>query len=223
MSETDPPLTHALEVAEETVEELEQDVELLRGVSVRTGWFRVEYGLAAMLSALLVAYVLAYFVFDVDLDALKDWGYLGIFFIAMAGSATIVLPTPSTVAIFSGGVVLDPIMGIPAPLLVGIVAGVGDALGEFSGYALGYAGTDVIRHRKAYNLFESWMHSHGMLTIFLLCTFPNPLFDLAGAAAGASRMPGHRFFVATLGGKIVKDLFLAYGGTFSVSLAQDVL
>ena len=105
MSETDAPLPHALDVAEETVEELEEDVELLRGISARTGWFRIEYGLAAMLSTLLVAYLLAYFVFDVDLDALKDWGYLGIFFIAMAGSATIVLPTPSTVAIFIGSAI----------------------------------------------------------------------------------------------------------------------
>jgi membrane protein DedA with SNARE-associated domain len=44
-----------------------------------------------------------------------------------------------------------------------------------------------------------------------------------GAAAGSSRMPARRFFVAALGGKIIKDLFLAYGGSFSASLVEDWL
>jgi membrane protein YqaA with SNARE-associated domain len=157
----------------------------------------------AALALLFAAYTLAYFVFGLSLDQLRGWGYLGIFFIAMAGSATIVLPTPSTVAIFGSSALLDPVLGIPAPLLVGLVAGLGDALGELSGYAL----------------FFGWMQRRGMATIFLLSTFPNPLFDVVGAAAGATRMPMRRFFVACLGGKVVKDLFLAYGGSFSIPIA----
>ena len=205
------------------IDAVQEDVGALRAASLRTGWFRLEYAILALLAALFASYLLAYFAFDVDLDRLKDWGYLGIFFISMAGSATIVLPTPSSVAIFGGAVVLDPVLGVPAPLLVGLVAGLGDALGEFSGYGLGYAGTDIVRHQRVYARFEGWMARNGMATVFLLSTFPNPLFDVAGAAAGASRMPAGRFFVAALGGKIVKDLFLAYGGSFSIDLAGDLL
>lgn len=204
--------------AESVIEAVEDDVEALREESEYRGWFRLEYAIFAGLAVLFTGYLVAYFVLGVDLDGLKGWGYLGIFFIAMAGSATIVLPTPSTVAIFGGGIVLDPVLGIPAPLLVGLVAGLGDAIGEFSGYGLGYAGADALRNRRIYRTFEGWMQRKGMLTIFLLCTFPNPFFDLVGAAAGSARMPAKRFFVATLGGKIVKDLFLAYGGTFSAGL-----
>ncbi|HEY4684599.1 MAG TPA: VTT domain-containing protein [Dehalococcoidia bacterium] len=206
-----------------TIEAVEEDVEALRAASARTGWLRVEYAIVGALAALFAAYLLAYLVFDVDLDRLKDWGYVGIFFIAMAGSATIILPTPSTVAIFGGAVVLDPVLGLPAPLLVGLVAGLGDAIGEFSGYGLGFAGTDLVRRQRLYARFEGWMARNGFATIFLLSTFPNPFFDVAGAAAGASRMPAARFFIATLGGKIVKDLFLAYGGSFSIGLASEVL
>jgi membrane protein YqaA with SNARE-associated domain len=195
----------------------------LRQASQHSGWPRVEYAILAALLALFGAYLTAYLVLDVDFDDLRDWGYLGIFFIAMAGSATIVLPTPSNVAIFGSSAVLDPVLGVPAPLLVGLVAGLGDALGEFSGYGLGFAGTDMIRRRRIYATFERWMLRRGMATIFLLSTFPNPFFDLAGAAAGAARMPGRRFFVATLGGKIVKDLFLAYGGSFSIGLLGGVV
>ena len=93
---------------------------------------------------------------------------------------------------------LDPVLGIPAPILVGLVAGLGDAIGEFSGYALGYAGGDALRHRAIYATFEGWMERNGLLTIFLMSTFPNPFFDLVGAAAGSMRMPARRFFLATL-------------------------
>jgi membrane protein YqaA with SNARE-associated domain len=213
----------ALGGAVEGVEAAGAEIGTLRAEARRLGRLRLEHLLLALLTALFAAYVLAYFVFDVDLERLKDWGYLGIFFIAMAGSATVVLPTPSTVAIFGSSAVLEPVLGIPAPLLVGLVAGLGDALGEFSGYALGYAGTDVLRQRRAYALFSRWMTAHGMASIFLLSTFPNPLFDVAGAAAGATRMPALRFFLACLGGKIVKDLFLAYGGSFSIGIAAEVL
>jgi uncharacterized membrane protein YdjX (TVP38/TMEM64 family) len=202
------------------IESLDEEVEALRAESERRGWFRLEYAIFAGLAIVFVSYAVAFFVLDVDLEAMQDWGYLGIFFISMAGAATIVLPTPSTVAIFGGGIVLDPVLGIPAPILVGLIAGLGDAIGEFSGYGLGYAGAEALRHRSMYVRFEGWMRKHGMLTIFLLCTFPNPFFDLVGAAAGSTRMPARRFFIATLGGKIVKDLFLAYGGTFSAGVVK---
>lgn len=220
MDEGRNALTQAVEAVEDAAEIAEQDASVLRAEARRSGWFRLEYAIFAALGCLVAVYLLAYFVFDVDFEQLKDWGYLGIFLLAAAGSATIVLPTPSNFAIFGSGALLDPVLGIPAPLMVGLVAGLGDALGEFSGYGLGFAGAETVRSQKVYRLFEGWMARHGMLTIFALCTFPNPLFDLAGAAAGASRMPPARFFIATLGGKIVKDLFLAYGGSFSVGLLR---
>lgn len=204
-------------------EALDEEVEALREESRYRGWFRLEYTIFAGLGLMFAAYILAYFVLGLDLDGLKSWGYFGIFFISMAGSATIVLPTPSSVAIFGGGIVLDPVLGIPAPILVGLIAGLGDAIGEFSGYGLGYAGADALQHRGIYTKFEGWMERRGTLTIFLMSTFPNPFFDLVGAAAGSMRMPARRFFLATLAGKIVKDLFLAYDGTFSASIAGNWL
>ncbi len=210
------------EIIEDAAEAIEEEVEALREEAHRLGWFRLEYAIFAALGVMAIAYVVGYFVLGANLDSLKRWGYLGIFLIALAGSATIVLPTPSSVAIFSGGVLLDPVFGIPAPLLVGVVAGLGDALGEFSGYALGYAGTDLLSHQRMYAVFSRWMGRNGTATIFLLSIFPNPFFDIAGAAAGATRMSPLRFFLATLGGKIVKDLFLAYGGSFSAGLAKEV-
>ncbi len=208
---------------EEVVEDIDAEVETPRSEPLRVLGFRLEYLIFTGLALLFAAYVTAYFVLGIDLDRLKDWGYLGVFFIAMAGSATIVLPTPSTVAIFGGAIVLDPVLGIPAPIVVGLVAGLGDAIGEFSGYGLGYAGTDLLRQRRIYQTFERWMRRNGVLSIFFLSTFPNPFFDLVGAAAGGARMSPLRFFLACLAGKIIKDLILAYGGTFSFSFLRDVV
>lgn len=210
--------TNVSEEAKAFVEVIEADIEAVREEARRAGWFRLDYAIFFGLGLLFLGYGLAYFALGLDLSLLRTWGYAGIFFLAMAGSATLVLPTPANLAVFSGGVVLDPVLGIPAPLLVGIVAGLGDAIGEFSGYGIGFAGTDLVRRRRLYATFERWMHQRGMLTVFLLCTFPNPFFDLAGTAAGAARMPARKFFIATLGGKLVKDLFLAYGGSFSIGL-----
>jgi uncharacterized membrane protein YdjX (TVP38/TMEM64 family) len=223
MIEVMPETESALERAEELAQELEVEREALLGEARRKGWFRLDYIILAGLLMLVLVYVAAYAAFDLDLEALRKWGYAGVFFLAMAGSATLVLPTPANLAVFSGGVVLDPVLGIPAPLLVGLVAGLGDAIGEFSGYALGYAGTDIVRERRVYRTFERWMRRRGTLTIFLLCTFPNPFFDLAGAAAGATRMPAGRFFLAALAGKVIKDTFLAYGGSFSIGLLSEHL
>ncbi len=208
---------------EEIVEDADQEITALQAVSVRILGFRLDYLIFIGLFLLFAIYVIAYFVLDIDLDRLQDWGYVGVFFIAMAASATIVLPTPSSVAIFGGAIVLDPVLGVPTPIMVGLVAGLGDAIGEFSGYGLGYAGTDLLRQRHIYRTFEGWMHRNGILTIFFLSTFPNPFFDLVGAAAGGARMPALRFFFACLAGKIVKDLILAYGGTFSAGFLSDVV
>jgi membrane protein DedA with SNARE-associated domain len=210
------------ESIEDASEAIEEGIEALREEAHRVGWFRLEYAIFAALGVMALAYVAGYFLLGANLDSLKHWGYLGVFLIALAGSATIVLPTPSSVAIFSGGILLDPVFGVPAPLLVGLVAGLGDALGEFSGYALGYAGTDLLSHQRAYEVFSGWMGRNGTATIFFLSTFPNPFFDIAGAAAGATRMSPLRFFLATLAGKIVKDTFLAYGGSFSIGIAREV-
>jgi hypothetical protein len=36
-------------------------------------------------------------------------------------------------------------------------------------------------------------------------------------------MPALRFFLSCLAGKIVKDLILAYGGSFSIGFLRDVI
>jgi membrane protein DedA with SNARE-associated domain len=62
------------------------------------------------------------------------------------------------------------------------------------------------------------MDRNGTLTMFLLSTIPNPLFDIAGIAAGAVRMPIPHFFGAVLAGKVLKDTWMAALGGVGVGV-----
>jgi membrane protein DedA with SNARE-associated domain len=59
--------------------------------------------------------------------------------------------------------------------------------------------------------------------MLVFSSFPNPLFDLAGVAAGAVRMPIKRFFPAVLCGKIIKDTCLAAIGGLGATIFAHLL
>jgi membrane protein DedA with SNARE-associated domain len=179
------------------------------------GWTfiaRLEYVLLGAVGGFITALAFAFFYFDIDIAQLTTYGYIGVFAIGFISAASIVLPMPGVAAIVSGGALLDPILGIPAPIVVGLVGGVAEALGEMTGYAAGFGGSAIIQERSFYPVVESWMRRHGLITVFGLSAVPNPFLDLAGVAAGATRMPILRFFLGVWGGKTVKNIYLATGG-----------
>lgn len=165
--------------------------------------------LGALLVVLLI--ILVAFLFRDLLVQYEQYGYLGVFFATLLGSATVVLPVPGLALVYVGG-------GIWNPLLVGLVAGLGDATGEATAYLAGYAGQGLIENMGLYKRFEEWMRRRGFLTILVLSAVPNPFFDLAGVAAGATRFPGKRFFLAAWIGKTIKDLTIALAGYYSLPL-----
>jgi len=100
------------------------------------------------------------------------------------------------------------------PLLAGVVSGAGMALGELSGYLAGYGGTAIVdtEDRMLFQRLQNWMERRGFLTILLLSAMPNPVFDLAGVAAGMSRFPLRLFLFAAFLGKSIKGLVFAMAG-----------
>lgn len=101
--------------------------------------------------------------------------------------------------------------------LVGVVAGVGEALGETTGYLAGFGGAAVIENRQVYRRLQYWMEHHGMLTIFILSVIPNPFIDLAGISAGASRYSFLKFLFSCWMGKTIKTLVFAWAGAHSIT------
>jgi len=96
------------------------------------------------------------------------------------------------------------------PLLVGLIAGSAESVGELSGYYLGYTGRDVLARSRLYQRLESWMRRRGWLLLFVVSLIPNPIFDVVGIAAGALRYPIWGFLAVVWVGKVLKFLVFAY-------------
>jgi membrane protein YqaA with SNARE-associated domain len=139
----------------------------------------------------------------------REYGYLGIFIISILSSASIVIPVPSWILVAALGAILNPV-------LVGIVSGIGGTIGEMTGYLLGYGGRLAIDNIALYNRMVGWMKRWGSLTIFVLALIPNPLFDVAGAAAGLLRFPLWKFIIFGAAGRIPKNIFFAYLGAWGL-------
>ena len=184
--------------------------------------WRLEYFLLLGVAALLITFGLGFFYFGADLNDLRSYGYAGLFVINLIGSASILLPSPAGASVVGGGAFLDDFLGVPAFLWVGLVAGLGETIGELTGYAAGYGGRGMIKKRKEYQRVQSWMQRRGFVTIFVLSAIPNPIFDIAGVAAGAVQMPIRRFLTAIFMGKVIKDTYLAALGTLGVAIFSSL-
>jgi len=158
------------------------------------------------------------FVYRDRVVQFSTYGYLGLFVVSVVGNATVLLPVPSLAATFITG-------GIFNPLLVGIVSGAGMAIGELSGYLAGYGGRAIIetQDKRRYERLEGWMRRHGFLTIFVLSVIPNPIFDLAGIAAGMLHFPLWPFLVACFLGKTIKGAVFAFAGAQSLQWFERFL
>jgi len=185
--------------------------------------WRFEYTLLIGVLLMLTAFAIAFFYFSANVESLKSYGYAGLFLINIIGAASILLPSPAAASVFGGGALLNDFLGVPAFIWVGLVAGLGEAIGEFSGYAAGYGGRILLENRPAYQRIHSWMERRGTVTLFLMSTIPNPVFDIAGLAAGAVQMPVGRFFAAVLAGKVIKDMWMAAAGGFGVGVLTQLL
>jgi uncharacterized membrane protein YdjX (TVP38/TMEM64 family) len=160
----------------------------------------------------VVALIVLLFMFRHQVRRLQQYGYVGIFLISIAANATIVIPMP--------GIALTTAMGaIFNPLGVAIAAGSGAAIGELSGYLAGFSGQAVVERVAFYENLTNWMRKHPNLSYFailILAFVPNPLFDLAGMAAGALKIPIWKFLIPCAIGKILKMAIFAYAGAYSI-------
>jgi len=168
--------------------------------------------------ALLAVIGITVFIFSIrdQAEQLQGYGYPGIFLLSLLSNATLVLPAPGIAITFAAGAVFNPIG-------VGLAAGTGAALGELTGYLAGYSGRAVVERSKLYLKLEDWTNRYGAWTIVALAALPNPVFDLAGVAAGALRMPVFTFLLWAWVGKVIKMLFVAYFGSLSVDWVLRLL
>ncbi len=137
-------------------------------------------------------------------------GYFGLFAFNVLANATVFLPIPGFVSAFIAGAIWNP-------FLVGLIAGVGSAIGELVGFFLGFGGRGLVNNSgKGKHEFvkkvEKWFRKSGFLTIFVAAALPDPLFDLVGILAGTLDYPIYKFFLATVLGRVIRNIIIAWSG-----------
>ncbi|RME91259.1 MAG: DedA family protein [Anaerolineae bacterium] len=163
-------------------------------------------------AALLTALGLTIYLISIREQArhLAAYGYPGIFLLALLSNATVLIPLPGLAVVFAMGSVFHPVG-------VALAAGTGGALGELSGYLAGFGGQAVVERADIYNKIVPWVQRYGGPVILILAAIPNPFFDLVGIAAGALKIPLHKFLLWCWPGQIIKMLLFAYSGSLSIN------
>lgn len=162
--------------------------------------------------AILVVIGITVYVYSIR-DHVKEfaaYGYPGIFLITLLANATVFLPAPGVAVVFAMG-------GVFNPLGVTFAAGAGGALGELTGYLAGYGGQAAVENAAIYNRILPWVKKYGAWVILVLAAIPNPFFDLAGIAAGITKIPLWKFLLACWIGQTIKMGMFAFAGAFSIN------
>ena len=173
---------------------------------IRMKWLKEGLLLLGMivLSA-AIAFLLFRFrdIFSLSLQSYGWLAYLVVFAVSLLSSSTIFIPTPGTVIVLAAATIWDPV-------LVGLAAGTGDAIGELTAYWVGYVGEKIIvdEHMPAYQKAVRWMDRYGAWVIFGVALVPVVLFDLVGLAAGALKIKWWKFLLAAWCGKVPRTIVL---------------
>jgi membrane protein YqaA with SNARE-associated domain len=153
-----------------------------------------------------------------------QYGYLGIFLISLIGAMSIFVPIPYTIVIFILGGVQDTFGNwLFDPLWIAVAAGIGSAIGEFSGYLLGVGGRKVIggRYKKRMDFITKLFKKYGSVAIFVFALTPLP-DDLLFIPLGVMRYSLLRAFVPALLGKFFSNLIIAYSGRLSLDIVKSI-
>jgi uncharacterized membrane protein YdjX (TVP38/TMEM64 family) len=161
--------------------------------------------------ALVVVIAITAYIISIrnHVEEFKQYGYLGVFLVALLANATVFIPAPGVAIIYAMGAVFNP-------LYVGLAAGTGGAIGELSGFLAGFSGQAVIERTDMYERFKPWVDKYGGWAILVLSAIPNPFFDVAGIAAGISKMRMRTFLISTWIGQLIKMTLFALAGRYSI-------
>ncbi len=154
---------------------------------------------------------------------MEQLGYPGLFITNFFSTFLFFIPLPGLSA--AGQTLIVTLADRLEPVSVAIVGGLAMGLGELGPYVAGRGartlshGRDIPVHgrlgewvRAIGGWIDRLMRSYGIPTLFVLSALPNPLFEVAGITAGATRMGLWRFLAPTMSGKLVRAFILAFVG-----------
>jgi len=161
-----------------------------------------------------------------DTGHLAQYGLLGMLIIAFLGGSLLsmlAVPVPYWLLVFTLPSILAPQFQIGAPILVGLISGLGASLGQLLTFMLGCGSRDLSQklaykvNRGAYIRAISWAERHGSLAVFLMSAIINPFHLPMTFAIASLRYPSWKFFIFSLLGNMVKSSFIAFCGYFGLT------
>jgi membrane protein YqaA with SNARE-associated domain len=179
-------------------------------VTKHSSRWSVLLGILGVVVTTLLAVAVVYF--GEEVSSLRQYGYVGAFFISLLGGATIIIPVPMLAIVFALGGVMH------LPWLVGIAAALGELVGALTIYMTGRSAGKALSHSRygrlqaAYDRLLNLMERRGPLTLFILTSVINPFFYPAALAAGALRFGLRRYIFIVFAGKLIKSMTIVYAG-----------
>lgn len=148
-------------------------------------------------------------------------GLIGLFAASLIANAALFIVTPiDLIVVFLGSTQFFH------PLVIGIVAGLGGAFGEMSGYIIGLGGRKAVEKSfsvtaSMFDYAKAQLNRYGVLFVFFGALTPFP-FDFIGLIAGVAKYNWKKFFIALLLGKVLRYILLAYAGLFGMGLIKNL-
>ena len=149
-------------------------------------------------------------------DDISAYGYLGVFLVSLFAATVLFIPIPSIPVVFLMGAILNP-------FLVGLISGIGESIGEITGYTAGFSGRESLDNKDRYTRIKGWMRHRGTLVLFLFSAIPNMFFKLVGASAGAIRYPFWKFLLVVFTGKTIKGMAISLLGYWALRMLLQLI
>ena len=180
---------------------------------------KLAYFLGILGIVLTIIMAAAIVIFKDQVQELRQYGYVGAFFISILGGATIVIPVPMLAVVFALGGAMKGPWQVAA---VGLSAALGEYVGALTIYMTGHGAGRALssskhgRVQKANDRMLALMEKRGPIVLFAVASVINPFFYPAALAAGALRFGLRKYTLIVLAGKIIKCMSIVYAGYYGL-------
>jgi membrane protein YqaA with SNARE-associated domain len=160
-------------------------------------------------AVIILSIALTVIIPNVSEDVWKNIGYPSAFLLGLVGSASVVIPVPTTVALLGMAV-----CRFFNPALLGLAFGLGAAIGQLTSYVVGYASRGVVgeKHKRRLNALLKIFNRYGMIAVFFFALTPLP-DSLLFIPMGMVHYSLWKVFLAGLAGKISMSLIITHVGS----------
>jgi membrane protein YqaA with SNARE-associated domain len=198
---------------EKTVYEINKPIKEVVASKKSSKWV---YALGIFGIVITILMAVAIIIYKDEVRDLQNYGYFGAFFISLLGGATIIVPVPMLLIVFTLGGVM------PYPWLVAIFAALGEVVGAMTIYATGRGAGHAIsqskhtRVQKYYDKLLNLIRKRGTITLLIVTSIVNPFFYPAAFAAGALKFGLKKYIPIVLVGKLIKSFTVVYAGVLGI-------